>query len=235
MLLNSDPAVKGAALRVLVDFLAAHPKTGCVAPRLLHPQARLSVLGCGHQATLRTTFNHYLFLARVFPHIAFFEGTHLYVGKHDDEPRSVGWVSGACMVVRKRVISEVGALSQQWFMYAEDKEWCARIRAAGWDVVHVPAAVVEHHLGASATSKSETAHVSYRASRELFIQQNRPSQLQLLAFDAIRGAGLSLRALGSFVRSLIDRPRRELWRRRARRFAINARIASWGVRHPRLH
>ena len=235
MLLNSDTVVKGDALRVLTNFLAAHPKAGCVAPKLLHPQARLSVLGCGHQATLRTTFNHYLFLARLFPHVRAFEGTHLYVGKHDDKPRSVGWVSGACMVVRKSVINQAGPLTEQWFMYAEDQEWCARIHAAGWDIVHVPAAVVEHHLGASATDKSETAHITYRASRELFIQQNKPSALQLLAFDATRGTGLAIRAVGSFVRSLVDRPRRELWRRRARRFAINAAIAAWGVRRPRLH
>src|SRR5438270_5718445 len=49
LLLNSDTIVKPQALQIMVDFLDQHPDVGVVGPKLIHPHARLDVLGCGEQ------------------------------------------------------------------------------------------------------------------------------------------------------------------------------------------
>src|SRR5437763_1135081 len=83
LLLNSDTVVIGNALRTLADFLDRHPEAAVVAPKLEQSHA-VDILGCGRQLSLRTAANHWLFLARLFPHHSIFEGVYYYRGKHDD-------------------------------------------------------------------------------------------------------------------------------------------------------
>jgi GT2 family glycosyltransferase len=229
LLLNPDTILKDKALRVLYDFIQSHADAAAVGPKLIHPRVKLDVLGCGRQVTLQTAFNHYFFLARMFPRVRAFEGIHAYVGAHDNEPRQVEWVCGACLLVRRSVISQVGPLDEQWFMYAEDHEWCARMIAAGWKIYHVPDAVVEHHLGASAAQNPATSLLPLKAARDLFIRLNRPGRIQLWLFDVIRTIGLALRSVGYFLQSWMDQMHREMWKAKARLFldyAIAAARAS---------
>jgi len=62
---------------------------------------------------------------------------------------SVDWVCGACMMVRRNVILDVGGLDDKVFMYGEDIEWGTRIRKAGWCVKYLPQYSVLHLQGAS--------------------------------------------------------------------------------------
>ena len=211
LLLNSDTVVLGDALRVLVNFMDQHRQAGIIGPKLTHPHARLDVLGCGGQMSLRTTINHSLFLSRFFPRI--FEGTFHYCGVHDDVARRVGWVSGACMLVRRQAIDSVGPMSEQWFMYCEDQEWCARMLRNDWEVWHVPDAVVEHRLHASSDKNPDVFLMPTTTGRELFIKLNQPSRFALLVYDVVSALGFILRAIGYFVRSIVSGSGlRPLWR-----------------------
>ena len=49
------------------------------------------------------------------------------------------------MLVRRKVIEEVGGFDERFHMYGEDNEWCLRIARAGWLLVFQPAAVILHH------------------------------------------------------------------------------------------
>jgi len=46
--------------------------------------------------------------------------------------REVDWVSGACLLVRRKAIEDVGLLDESFFMYYEDADWCYRMRKGGW-------------------------------------------------------------------------------------------------------
>ena len=229
MLLNSDTILKADALRVLVEFMRANPKAGAAGPKLLHPRLQLRVLGCGSQPTLWRTFTHAFFLSSLFPHLRMFEGLYYFVGIHDDRVREVGWVSGACLLVRQVVIAEAGPMTEEWFMYVEDHEWCARITSAGWAVYHVPEAVVEHHLSASTEKNADVSLMPLTAGREYYARQAHPSAGQLFLFDVIRWAGYELRAVGYGLLSLRDRGDRDMWRGRRQTFLTYARAArpSW--------
>lgn len=232
VLLNSDTVVAGDALGLLARFLDDHSDVGAVAPKLEQSQT-VDILGCGRALTLRTAINHWLLLARLFPRVPFFEGVYYYRGAQDDKPREVDWISGACMMVRRSVIDEVGPLSEQSFMYAEDQEWCSRMRRRGWKIFHLPNAVVEHRHGASFKQNPELAALPYQASRQLFVELNNPSRLKLLLYDLVVTLGLTARGFGESVRSLGQPPdRREIRRRRAQKFLSDAKLTMANVGRP---
>jgi len=70
----------------------------------------------------------------------------------------VDWVSGACLLVRRRVIDEIGLLDENFFAYYEDIDWCRRMRRAGWKIVYYPAVKVVHLTGES-TQQSEKSNI----------------------------------------------------------------------------
>ncbi len=67
----------------------------------------------------------------------------------DRSVRDVAWVSGACLLARRKMIEEIGYLDPGYFMYYEDVDWCYRARARGWRVVSVSDASAQHELGGS--------------------------------------------------------------------------------------
>ena len=79
----------------------------------------------------------------------------------------VDWVSGACLLVRRRVINEVGLLDENFFAYYEDIDWCRRMRKSGWKIVYYPAVKIVHLTGGSAqqSEKNNIYHslVHYRS------------------------------------------------------------------------
>lgn len=72
------------------------------------------------------------------------------------QPRSVDWVSGAAIWLRRRALDAVGGWDERYFMYMEDLDLCWRLRRSGFDVAYEPAGAVTHVQGAS------TSRVPYR-------------------------------------------------------------------------
>ena len=67
-----------------------------------------------------------------------------------------GWLSGACLMVRREAFDAVGGFDEGYFMYFEDTDLCERLARSGWDVVYAPSATVVHH-GGHATSRNLVA------------------------------------------------------------------------------
>jgi GT2 family glycosyltransferase len=65
----------------------------------------------------------------------------------------VGWVSGACMLVRKAAIDDVGLMDERYFMYAEDMDWCRNFQNYNWRVCYLPDWKVEHNAGRGSSSR----------------------------------------------------------------------------------
>src|SRR5262249_3666022 len=64
-------------------------------------------------------------------------------------PVEVEAISGACMMVRREMISNIGLLDEAYFLHVEDLDWCMRAHRAGWKVLFVPDAKVIHYRGKS--------------------------------------------------------------------------------------
>ena len=66
-----------------------------------------------------------------------------------DRPSEADWISGACLLGRRRALEELGGFDESYFMFAEDMDLCWRAHQAGWGVGFQPAAVVTHVEGVS--------------------------------------------------------------------------------------
>jgi GT2 family glycosyltransferase len=83
-------------------------------------------------------------LGRWWPQL--FPDFHLQRAPLGDEPIAVDAVSGACMMVRRSVVEEVGSFDERYFMHCEDLDLCMRIRGVGYLIKFVPKARVWHAL-----------------------------------------------------------------------------------------
>jgi GT2 family glycosyltransferase len=147
LLLNADAWVVGDGVARLLAFADAHPRAGLVGPRLRNPDGSLqrSVRGFPTPWRLAT---EYFFLRKLAPRSralnAFYAG-----GFAHDEPREVDWLMGACMLVRREAVDGAGPLDEEFFLFAEETDWCFRLREAGWRIWFCPEAEVVHVGGAS--------------------------------------------------------------------------------------
>ncbi|HUF00949.1 MAG TPA: glycosyltransferase family 2 protein [Gaiellaceae bacterium] len=147
LILNADAWFVDDALERLVEFADSRPRAAVVGPRLRYPDGRLqrSVRGF---PTLWRLATEYFFLRKLAPRTralnAFYAG-----GFGHDDVLDAEFVKGACMLVRRAAIDEVGLLDEDFFLFSEETDWCYRFRDAGWEVVFFPGAECVHVGGAS--------------------------------------------------------------------------------------
>jgi GT2 family glycosyltransferase len=147
LVLNADAWLTDGALRRLVSYADDHPDAAIVGPRLLNPDGSLqrSVRGF---PTLWRLATEYFFLRKLAPRSralnAFYAG-----GFGHDEAREADFLMGACMLVRRQAIDQVGLLDEAFFLFSEETDWAYRFREAGWKVLFFPGAECVHVGGAS--------------------------------------------------------------------------------------
>ena len=90
------------------------------------------------------------------------------------------WVSGACLLVRRVDAEAVGGLDERYFMYTEDVDFCAAIRARGRRILFTPDVEVVHLRGRSAASAPAATRAHYRRSQLAFYQKHHPGWAPLL-------------------------------------------------------
>jgi N-acetylglucosaminyl-diphospho-decaprenol L-rhamnosyltransferase len=147
LLLNADAWLAERALERLVEFADTRPRAAVVGPRLLNPDGTLqrSVRGF---PTLWRLATEYLFLRKLAPGSSALNA--FYAGGFDhDVERDVEVVMGACMLLRREAIEQVGDCDEDYFLFSEETDWCFRFRDAGWRVVFFPGAECLHVRGAS--------------------------------------------------------------------------------------
>ena len=84
-------------------------------------------------------------------------------------PFPIDFALGAALMVRGAAIAAAGLLDEGYFMYAEEVDWCWRMRRAGWPFYCVPSAVVIHHGGASTRQFRSQSFVNlWRSRRRLY-------------------------------------------------------------------
>ena len=148
LLLNPDAHIGGDSLAQLIHAFEEIPEAGAVAPRIVHDDGSLEY-SQRRFPQLRSTYAQALFLHRLFPRAAW---TDELVRDHAayEKRGTPDWVSGACILLRRKALEELNGLDEGFFMYAEDIDLCRRLRARGYGLLFEPAALVEHEGGASA-------------------------------------------------------------------------------------
>jgi len=148
LILNSDTEILADALERICDYLDANPDVGALGPQLLNTDRTLQY-SCRRFPSFRTAlFHRYSIMTKLFPRNRF-SSQYLMTDVGHDHTMDVDWVSGAALVVRREVFEQSGGFDEGFFMYAEDVDWCYRIKQAGWRIVYLPEAQILHHIGKS--------------------------------------------------------------------------------------
>ena len=146
MLLNSDteflPSVSN--LDVLVEYMNEMPSAGIITPLLLLDNGKLDPACHRGEPTPWAAFTYFSGLERLFPKSRWF-GQYHQTYKPLDTIHDIDACTGAALLFRKEALSKVGLLDEQFFMYAEDIDWCKRFREAGYRVVFHPGVTILHH------------------------------------------------------------------------------------------
>ncbi|MCS7051293.1 MAG: glycosyltransferase family 2 protein [Thermomicrobium sp.] len=186
LLLNPDTEVLPGAIARLWDALHAAPHVGVVGARLLNPDGSLQSAGYRFPGFVQNVLDFF----PVHPRLV---GSRLNgrFGPGDGlTPFAIDHPLGACMLVRRTVVDQVGGLDEGYVYYSEEIDWCRRIRAAGWTILTAPAAQIVHYAGGSTRQVSEASFLQLHRSRARYFRRwHGRSFVRWLARLAILAAG----------------------------------------------
>jgi N-acetylglucosaminyl-diphospho-decaprenol L-rhamnosyltransferase len=169
LLLNPDTEVVGDAIPRLLAELDADPALGIIGPALRYPDGTAQESRRRFPTRLTpflesTLVQHYWGRNRVLDH-------YYMADQPNDIRQDVDWLSGACLLARRAAVEQAGGFDEGFFMYSEELEWCARLRAHGWRVAYEPAALVVHHEGASSAQAVSARHINFNTSKLRFYRR----------------------------------------------------------------
>ena len=170
LLLNSDTIVPAGAIDALVRQLAQHPGAAAAGPRLVDGEGRAE-WSFGRMLTPWTE------LKRMAAQLLYARRTPIVTTLIERAARRESypdWVSGACLLVRREAAEQAGLLDERYFMYEEDVDFCAALRALGHRILFTPAAEVVHLRGRSARTAPAQTRLAYHRSHAAFYQKHDP-------------------------------------------------------------
>lgn len=200
VLVNPDTLVEGDFFECLKEFFEENPEAGVAGPRIVDGEGNLQLSARKELGFVSGILGRTSLLTRLFPKNPLLK--HLFPAANKlSGPTVVDWVSGACMVIRRRTIEEIGPIDERFFMYFEDADLCRRARGAGWLVYYLPQVEVLHHTGASSRSKPRAVWNLHK-SAFLYHRKHGPHG-PLHLYSLLTLGGLAVRALTKLTTSLM--------------------------------
>ncbi len=176
LLLNSDTIVPAGAIDRLVDRLAATPSAAAAGPRLVDASGREEI-SFGLMITPANELRQKV-IGRLYE--TGWTPAERWVQRVTRREQFVDWVSGACLLVRRADAEAVGLLDERFFLYTEDVDFCASLRARGRSILFTPAAEITHLRGRSRASAPGAANAAYRRSHIAFYEKHHPRWAAIL-------------------------------------------------------
>lgn len=166
VLLNTDAVLQEGAIKSLLNFMNNTPGAGIAGVQLLNKDGSRQN-SIDNFPSPETEILNKSILRFFFP--------DKYPGKSriHHSPIEVDSVIGACMIVRKEAMDEVGLFDEDYFIFLEETDWCFRMHKKGWKVYHVPDARVFHFSGHSKKKMPWESQIEYYKSLYKFFRKNR--------------------------------------------------------------
>jgi GT2 family glycosyltransferase len=162
LIVNPDCELAPGALPTMISCAEAHYRAAMVGPRLYNPDGGLQT-SAYRLPTLVQSLAHLFGLKRLVPVGLLRKALGRVLGKafgqfspHDTETE-VEMVTGACALIRRAALTQVGLFDPTFFVYNEEKDWCERARRLGWEIWFTPAAAAVHAIGRSISPDSADA------------------------------------------------------------------------------
>jgi N-acetylglucosaminyl-diphospho-decaprenol L-rhamnosyltransferase len=166
LLLNSDTVVSPGAIDRLLTALDSDATVAVVGPRLVDENGRPE-LSFGRMISPLNELRQQ-------------QAARGDVDRMTRERQYPDWVSGACLMTRRADVDAVGLFDERFFMYTEDVDLCAAIRACGRRILFTPDVEVVHLRGRSAATAPDSTHEAYRRSQIAFYEKHHPAWAPIL-------------------------------------------------------
>jgi len=206
LLLNPDTEIIGDAIKMLVAFMKEHQDVGVVGCKLIRADGSLQRSRHGHITLLRT-LTWACGLHNLIPHGRIIKGigrllepgfrSFIYLADENKVSYPAA-LNGACMLLRRKALDEVGFLDEDFYMYCEEWDLCYRLQEGGWKVAYIPNAKIIHHGGQSAKQAHRRMSVEIFKSHVFLYKKHHGHNSATLAKAAI--------CSGSFIRLLLYVP-----------------------------
>lgn len=163
LILNPDIYVKQDAIIKLVEFIDANSKIGMVGPKLLNADGSYQN-SCTRYPDWYLPFYRRTGLGNTARGKKWL-GNYLYLDYDHKEAKEVEALFGACWLIRRQAIDEVGWLDERYFLYFEDLDWCRQFRNKGWQIWYYPLSEVIHFHHRDSADKKSVAGVLTKLGR----------------------------------------------------------------------
>lgn len=167
VLLNTDTVLVDGAVSNLMDFMESSPEAAMACGQLLNADGSKQNSIAKFPDLLNIVVSSPL-LEYAFP--------RYYPSKRYDHKKPVEIDSGigACLIVRKKSIDEVGLLDERYFFFFEETDWALQMKKAGWKIFFVPTALIYHLQGQSVGHNISSRILFYRSRYKYFQKWNGP-------------------------------------------------------------
>jgi N-acetylglucosaminyl-diphospho-decaprenol L-rhamnosyltransferase len=166
LLLNPDTVVQPDALHTMVQFMEANPDVGVTGSRLLNPDGTLQP-SCERFPALTRELWRLFHLEKFYSYAAYKMETWSV-----NAPREVDVVQGACFLVERQVLEQVGLLDTDYFIYSEEVDLCRRIWRSGRQIWWLPQAQVIHYGGQSTQQVAGAMFLQLYKNKTLYFRKN---------------------------------------------------------------
>ena len=166
LLLNPDTELEPGALAALLAYMAAHPEAGAAGPYTRNPDGSLQI-SCYPAPTLARELWRLLHLDALWPYAVY------RMDRWDPaRPRRVDGLQGACLLLRREALEQVGLLDERYFIYSEEVDLCYRLQRAGWQLAWVPRARIVHYGGQSTQQAAADMFLQLYRGKLLFFRKH---------------------------------------------------------------
>ena len=189
LILNPDCMLEPEALGRLKSALVEDPRAGLAGPAVRDEQGQIQ------RATMRRFPDPWKSLMsasglwRLGKWFPAFHGVEVDVSKLTDRVEICEAVSGACMLVRRSALEDVGFLDEEYAMHCEDLDLMYRLRQQGWNCLYVPQAGSVHQQGLSSRSRPVWVHFQKHRGMARFFRkfqaQSTSYPLRMLVYTGI--------------------------------------------------
>jgi GT2 family glycosyltransferase len=172
LILNPDCLLWEDSVSILVRFLEEHPDAGAVGCRMVDEDGVLVPTARDDISVHNLFLEHFFHPAMWGRNIA---GRFSLIHWDHSSVREVDWLIGACWLIRKSVVDEVGPFDESFYLFHEETDWCYRIRQKGWRIYFTPETTILHYGSRSALKRwhhKRRIYLIYYQEKHTFISKH---------------------------------------------------------------
>jgi len=191
LLLNPDTYLNNNSIEQMINFLDSKPDVGVLGPLLIDPNGKIQ-LPSSNFPNLKQQVLYMLSCKFLLNRIA--RSSEQRIALKLKIPFEVDWVSGACFMLKRTIYETIGGLDERFFLYAEDVDWCIRIKDSGWKIFCHPSSEVVH-IGGVSSENNIYSLLTARYKSNLYFAKKHFSSSKLFILRLIVLSGLFFRLI----------------------------------------